>query len=287
MGCSVSQYRFKKRSYWLVVFSIPAHNPCGNAEVTSCDCLLTPQCQIASKLHTHRGLGFAHTSQGTFQSACKEEIWEHLAWHFGAAVLQLKSKPFRTGLGLYCFAWLSLFLSAGTEAAGLAAFVPRWSLESAAKAVLLIRASGLLWQTKAGRGWVCARAVRTSLSQAALRTKQQQAEKLREHFITCESWFNGKLDKLEIGGLCRKSLVPQGQHFQRRLGVVQSRQTHSKSMCLLSLEKQCHDCSSLCGKQSPAVLTEGISVSPQHLQPHRTISWLHLLTKDLIPIVQV
>lgn len=206
MGCSVSQYRFKKRSYWLVVFSIPAHNPRGNAEVTSCDCLLTPQCQIASKLHTHRGLGFAHTSQGTFQSACKEEIWEHLAWHFGAAVLQLKSKPFRTGLGLYCFAWLSLFLSAGTEAAGLAAFVPRWSLESAAKAVLLIRASGLLWQTKAGRGWVCARAVRTSLSQAALRTKQQGAEKLREHFITCESWFNGKLDKLEIGGAVQKVL---------------------------------------------------------------------------------
>lgn len=71
-----------------------------------------------------------------------ENPWQR---HFRAAVpLQLKNKPFRTGLGLHCFALLSPSLFAGTKSAGLAAFLPGEYHNSLVKVVLLGEATECL-----------------------------------------------------------------------------------------------------------------------------------------------
>lgn len=136
------QYRFEDSFYSLVLICISPCIPHRNAEVTNCDCLMSPR-NVTSPLNDRvRGLGFAGIWQST-QYVWWEENWEPLAGHFKAAVpSQLKNKPFRMRLSLNCFALLSPPLFTGTKAAGLAPFLPREYCDSPAEVVLLGQSKG-------------------------------------------------------------------------------------------------------------------------------------------------
>lgn len=126
MWYSILRYRFEDSLYSLMLIFISPHSPHGNAEVTkrlSCKPL---KCQIPSKFWSQRFGRCWHLTRHFSICVIRRNLRTPGRKHFGAAVsLQLKNNPLRIGLGLHCFALLSLSIFAGTKAAGLAALVPR------------------------------------------------------------------------------------------------------------------------------------------------------------------
>lgn len=119
-----------------VDFHLPSLH--GNAEVTNWLFCKPLKCQIPSRFWSQRFGCCWHLTRHFSVCVIRRNLRTPGKKHFGAAVsLQLKNNPFRIGLGLHCFALLSLSIFAGAKAAGLAALVPREYCWLPVKAVLL------------------------------------------------------------------------------------------------------------------------------------------------------